>query len=90
MEQERVCKAKGRQHGEKEQEGTAVRDKEMKKDIMGEKALRGRGAVCPSIIICWVVSRKKLHQTAQGNFFPSLCACICFLCPIHVMRGCNL
>lgn len=66
-----MCKAKGIQHGEKEQEGTAVRDKEMKEDIMGEKALRGRGALCPSIIICWVVSRKKLHQTAQGNFFPS-------------------
>lgn len=42
----------------------------MKEDIIGDKALRGRGAVCPSVIISRIVSGKKLHQTQlQAIFF---------------------
>lgn len=43
----------------------------MNEDIIGGKALRGREAVCPSIIISCVVSGKKPHQTQpQAIFFP--------------------
>lgn len=71
----------------------------MKEDIIeGENALRGRGAVCPSIIISYMVSGKMLHQTRLNAFsFPPrsavllpLCAYICCLCPVRVMSSSDL